>query len=249
MEKAYIPNTNNKYEITTDGQIISYLRDPKGTILKPHLMNNGYLSTCIKEADGKFKQYYIHRLVATAFIPNPHNLPSVNHLNEVKTDNRVENLEWCTPLYNCNYGTHNEKLAKANKEGAGVPKRIAKLDDEGNIIHAYYSLKEAARTLNKDNWNSIAVQLSKVCNKVKGHRTVCGYKWKFIGEDEYISLLKMHNDWIPDNGIKKRFNMKQYVINEYIDKTIRKYNPSTGQVSKITFREKADSSNNSCPLF
>ena len=59
----------------------------------------------------------------------------------------------------------------------------------------------------------------------------------------------MHNDWIPDNGIKKRFNMKQYVINEYIDKTIRKYNPSTGQVSKITFREKADSSNNSCPLF
>lgn len=249
MEKAYVPNTNNKYEVTTDGHVISYLVYPKGKLLKPNLMPNGYYTVAIKETDGKFKQWYVHRLVATVFIPNPYNLPHINHKNEVKSDNRVENLEWCTPLYNCNYGTHNEKLAKANKEGAGVPKRIAKLDDEGNIIAAYYSLKEAARTLDKDNWNSIAVQLSKVCNKVKGHRTVCGYKWKFISEDEYIDLLKKHSDWIPDNVLGKRFNMKQYVINEYIDKTIRKYNPKTGEVSKITFREKADSSNNSCPLF
>ena len=81
MEKAYIPNTNNKYEVTTDGQIISYLRDPKGIVLKPHLMNNGYMSTSIKEADGKFKQYYIHRLVAMAFVPNPHNYNEVDHID------------------------------------------------------------------------------------------------------------------------------------------------------------------------
>ena len=87
MEKAYVPNTNEKYEVTTDGQIISYLRDPKGTVLKPHLMHNGYLSTSVKEANGKFRQWYIHRLVATVFIPNPHNLPVINHKNEDRTDN------------------------------------------------------------------------------------------------------------------------------------------------------------------
>lgn len=78
-------------------------------ILKPHL-HKGYYSVTLRK-DNKSKVYTIHRLVAKAFIPNPDNLPQVNHKDENKANNHVDNLEWCTPQYNINYGTHNERQA------------------------------------------------------------------------------------------------------------------------------------------
>ena len=245
MEKVFIPGTDNKYEITTEGQIISYLRYPNGKVLKPHVSENGYLTTTIKQ-DGKFKSYYIHRLVAQIFIPNPDNLPYVNHKSEDRTDNRMENLEWCTAEYNCNYGNHRENLIKATLRFTGHPSRIAKLDKQGNLLKAYYSIKAAARDVAGDNWNSAAVQISKIIKGVKGHHTCCGFKWKRISEDEYIDLLRKNNDWIPEETNAVR--LLNYKIGTYIDKTIRKYNPRTGEFTEVTYREKS-SSPKSCPLF
>ena len=65
--------------------------------------------------DNKTKQYQIHRLVAIAFLPNENNYPFVNHKDENPSNNRVDNLEWCTPKYNVNYGTARERLSKALK--------------------------------------------------------------------------------------------------------------------------------------
>jgi len=65
-------------------------------------------------AKGLQQQYMIHRLVAEAFIPNPDNLPEVNHKDENKMNNCVDNLEWCTTRYNLNYGTRNERIGKSN---------------------------------------------------------------------------------------------------------------------------------------
>ena len=80
-----------------------------GVDLKPIKNRYGYMYVNLRK-DGVTKQQYIHRLVAQAFIPNPNNLPEVNHKDEDKTNNNVKNLEWCDRKYNINYGTRTAKF-------------------------------------------------------------------------------------------------------------------------------------------
>lgn len=89
----------------------------KGGKLKSALSKNGY-PMVVLVVHNKRKTINVHRLVAQAFIPNPDNLPQVNHKDEDKTNNNVANLEWCTHKYNVNYGTRNMKISKARKGGA-----------------------------------------------------------------------------------------------------------------------------------
>lgn len=95
------------YEISNLGRVKN---KKKNYSLKP-LNLNGYLVVCLCK-NGKQKLFRIHRLVAFAFLPNPNNYPFVNHKDEDKTNNHVNNLEWCTAKYNCNYGTRNERRIK-----------------------------------------------------------------------------------------------------------------------------------------
>ena len=80
----------------------------------------GYLFVYLHRPGERPKMKTVHRLVAEAFIPNPDNLPQINHKNEVKTDNRVENLEWCTALYNVNYGNRSSRCSRAMSKGVIV---------------------------------------------------------------------------------------------------------------------------------
>lgn len=102
-----VPNYEGLYQVSNLGRIKS-LRDKNGKarekILKLKLSKFGYYQICLCK-NGKQKWYFVHRLVALAFIPNPNNLPQINHIDENKTNNYVENLEWCTSKYNSNYGT------------------------------------------------------------------------------------------------------------------------------------------------
>lgn len=96
------------YQVSNLGNVRSLVRN---RVLKPCVKPNGYLYVCLY--NGKEKHMCnIHRLVAMAFIPNPTNLPQVNHKDECKTNNMVDNLEWCSGDYNSNYGTRNTRIGE-----------------------------------------------------------------------------------------------------------------------------------------
>ena len=99
------------YKISTDGQILGI---KSNKTLKPDINQDGYCRVSLYK-DKECKHYSVHRLVAQTFLPNPDNLPEVNHKDEDKTNNYYENLEWCTIEYNNNYGTHNQKVSKTLK--------------------------------------------------------------------------------------------------------------------------------------
>jgi len=102
------------YQVSCNGEIKSLSREIiynngkvihlKERILKPLKINN-YLAVDLHDSNKNHKRFYIHRLVASAFIDNPDNLPEVNHKDENPFNNSVDNLEWCTHTYNLNYGT------------------------------------------------------------------------------------------------------------------------------------------------
>ena len=94
--------------------------------------------------EGKRKTFRVNRLVAQAFMPNPNNLPEVNHKDENKLNNKVENLEWCTSEYNNNYGTRSKKISKAMINGK-LSKPVYQYDENYNLVHEYPSTAECGR--------------------------------------------------------------------------------------------------------
>lgn len=153
------------YEINNLGQI----RNKNGKILKTSINSGGYEIISLRK-NGKCKRLYIHRLVATHFIPNPNNYREVNHKNENKLDNRVENLEWCNRRYNAIYGTKLERQRQANP----LKKQIAQYSLSDEIIKIWESITLASRELSISRANIVQ------CLRGNGRKTAGGFKWKEI---------------------------------------------------------------------
>ena len=137
------------YAITSCGRVWSY-RSKK--FLKPSKDRTGYLTVGLR-LNGKQDRRYIHRLVAEAYIPNPAALPQVNHKDEIKSHNYINNLEWCSAQYNRAYSSG---------------KKVKCIETE----QVFESFHDAGRWINKDYTN--------IRRAIKRNGTCGGYHWEMI---------------------------------------------------------------------
>ena len=144
----------------------------RGQIIKETMMHNGYLIVDLHR-NGSSVRRFVHRLVAEAFINNPKCLPEINHIDEDKTNNRADNLEWCTHLYNLNYGHVKDKISKAHIDGNYGSIPIVQLDKDGNIIAHFRNASDAEKVTGIS-----ASSIRKVCLQRPRFKSAGGYIWR-----------------------------------------------------------------------
>lgn len=154
----------------------------KGKIISLNKRKGEYLSVSLCK-NGKIKTVSVHRIVAQAFIPNPNNLPMINHKDENPSNNCVDNLEWCDAKYNMNWGNINIKRAESLGYGKDNPFSIPILqfDKNGNFIKEWASTMDVQRELHIQHSNII-----KCCKKKKNNKSAGGYKWGYAVDYERI---------------------------------------------------------------
>ena len=160
-----------RYEVSNLGRIKSFAQSKKGKLVSGSLSKKGYVMVKLYDNNGVHKTCPVHRLVAIAFIPNPNNLPQVNHKDENKENNCVENLEWCTNDYNIHYGTKIARGAEKLRCCPSTSKKIFSIDSNG-IKHFYDSIGEAQRQTGLFHAN--------IVRALKGRRPRCGgLVWRY----------------------------------------------------------------------
>lgn len=172
-----VKDYEGSYLVSDKGRVKSLIT---GRILKPQCCGSGYLKVMLRVSYKVYKNAMIHRLVAEAFIPNPEQKKTVNHIDGNKCNNEVSNLEWAT---------YSENLKHAYKsglnywcEGKGKPlKAVLKIDAKTNeILGRYPSVGEAAR----QNGIKYGSSISDCCNGVS--RTSFGYIWQFENKETVL---------------------------------------------------------------
>lgn len=184
------------YQVSNLGNVRSlrYNHTEKIKLLKQGVNKKGYKYVRLFK-NGKGKTHIVHRLVAMSFIPNPNNLPIVNHIDECKSNNMVSNLEWCTLVYNNAYGTRNKRISKSLKgkthsketkkkmsESRDNKKSILMYDLSGNFIRRFECINDTNEYFDKD----CASSNVRMC--LKG-ATKTAYNYIFVyADDDQVAI-------------------------------------------------------------
>ena len=175
------------YLISNMGDVLNISNQRK---LKPKLTKLGYCRVNLS-VNGKAKSFFVHRLVAIAFIENTNKAPTVNHINEIKTDNRVCNLEWMTNAQQNVHGTRVQRVKAStdykarkidyyaiaakidySKINIAQMKAVKQLSLDGEIIKVFKSIASAAREMGASKGH--------ICSAANGyHKTAYGYRWEY----------------------------------------------------------------------
>lgn len=189
MEEWKIIEDFPNYSISNKGNV---LNNKTGNIISQQKQYNGYYSVSMWKDRKKYRKS-IHRLVAKAFIPNPNNFPVVNHKDENKENNTVwvnedgsvdfekSNLEWCTTIYNVNYGTGIKRRAISQTNRADCSQPIIAYNDDGETVFEFKSLMDAERN-GFDRRHIFSVIKGGYKNHPLHHYK--GYNWKYKKVDE-----------------------------------------------------------------
>jgi len=169
------------YEVSNMGRVkkLSTLRIKKSISKFIKIVNNRYQYVMLNN-----KSYLLHRLIAEAFIPNPKNLPQINHINGIKTDNCIENLEWCTSsennkhayLIGLNRGSALGKIGKAHASS----KPVKRISLTGEILATYENQRQAS-----DETGICVTSISACCRGIN-HKNKDGNTWRYLNDDLII---------------------------------------------------------------
>ena len=156
------------YKINKEGVIIN----KKGKVLKQRLMGGHHKEYWVIDLHNnkKVRTHYVHKLIAEMFIPNPYNLPCVNHKDENKTNNKIENLEWCTVAYNNQYNGLRKRASRKTS------KKLLAFNCESGLIIEYDSKREA------DRQGFSRELISKAIQNNKKYRNYIWYEFRFDAE-------------------------------------------------------------------
>lgn len=160
-----VPGYEGLYSVSDDGRIFSHRAN---RYLQPKIDRYGYQAIVLSKG-GKSWYTTVHRLVAIAFIPNPFSKRCVNHINEIKTDNRVENLEWATVKENDNHGTRNSRMSDTKSK-----KPVMQILPDGTVRY-FKGVKDAGR--------QTGINRSNIAECCKGRKRTAGQsKWRYVNE-------------------------------------------------------------------
>lgn len=216
MEEIWndIKGYEGRYAISNLGNVKSY---ESNKIMKQETVRHGYKAIYLKK-DGIRSHKYIHILVAEAFIPNPDNLPIINHKDENPANNHMDNLEWCTYQYNNTY--NDVHIQRAIKQG----KQVFQYDKNGNLVNVHISVREAGRFIGGSSSN-----ISSCC---KGDLYTCyGFVWSHheLMREDVLQKFQLSNKTHlsrKNNSLSKevfQFDLKGNFIAKY---------PSTQEVGR-----------------